>query len=122
MMYTYIWVCLCYISAGYKYVSTEPICSPSVSLKVVVGQSQPSVGWEGPNRVRWPISNKSVLTKKPIFLTYVSLTSYSNTSPTAESSLHTMSREKVDGKSIASCHSWASQVRGFVNKLKGIIQ
>ena len=37
-----------------------------------VTQSQPSVGREGPNRVRWPVSKKPVSTK-PIFLTYVSL-------------------------------------------------
>ena len=48
-------------------VSTGPICARPSFLTGVVGQSQPSVGREGTNRVRWPVS------KKLIFLTYVSL-------------------------------------------------
>ena len=40
-------------------------------LTGVVGHSHPSVGREGTNRVRWPVSKKPVSTK-PI-LTYVSL-------------------------------------------------
>ena len=32
-------------------------------LTDVVGQSQPSVGREGTNRVRWPVSEKPVSTK-----------------------------------------------------------
>ena len=36
-------------------------CVPRPSfLTGVVGQSQPSVGREGPNRVRWPVSKRSV--------------------------------------------------------------
>ena len=36
-------------------------------LMGVVGQSQPSVRREGPNRVRWPVSKKPMSTK-PIVL------------------------------------------------------
>ena len=41
-------------------------------LTIVVGQSQPSVGQEGPNRVHWPVSKMPVSTK-PLFLRYDSL-------------------------------------------------
>ena len=54
--------------------STRPICPRPSFLwpTVVVGHSQPSVGREGPNRVRWPVSKKAMSTE-PIFLTDVSL-------------------------------------------------
>ena len=44
-------------------VSTEPVYPRLSFLMGVVGQSQPSVGWEGPNRVRWPVSKKPISTK-----------------------------------------------------------
>ena len=54
-------------------VSTEPIFFPHPSFHMgVVGQSQPSVRWEGTNRVHWPVSKKPMSTKL-IFLMYVSL-------------------------------------------------
>ena len=52
--------------------STEPICPRPSVLTGVVRQSQPSVGREGTNRVRWPVSKKSISTKT-ILLMYVSL-------------------------------------------------
>ena len=52
--------------------STELICPRPTFLTGVVGHSQPSVGWEGTNRVRWQVS-KTPVSSKPIFLTYVSL-------------------------------------------------
>ena len=51
---------------------TEPICPRPSFLTGVVGQSQPSVGGEGTNRVHWPVSKKTVSTKT-MFLTYVGL-------------------------------------------------
>ena len=50
-------------------VSTEPSSPCPSFLTGVVGQSQPSVGREGSNRVRWPVRGKSMSTK-PVF-TYV---------------------------------------------------
>ena len=40
----------------YRLVSTEPICPRPSFLTGVVGQSQPSVGQEGTNRIRWLVS------------------------------------------------------------------
>ena len=53
-------------------VSTEPMCPRPSFLTGVVGQGQPSVGQEGPNRVRWGVSKRSMSTT-PMCLTYVSL-------------------------------------------------
>ena len=56
--------------------STKGLCPlspfPPVPLTGVVGQSQPSVGQEGTNRVRWPISKKRMSTQS-ICPTYASL-------------------------------------------------
>ena len=48
------------------------MCPRLAFLTGVVGHSQPSVGREGTNRVRWPVSKKPMSTR-PIFLTCTSL-------------------------------------------------
>ena len=54
--------------------STEPICPRPSFLTGVVGQSQPSVGREGTNRVRWPVNKRPTSTKTIIgLLTYTSV-------------------------------------------------
>ena len=52
--------------------STEPICPRPSFLMGVVGQSQPSVGWEETNRVHWQVSTKPACVHyKSICLTYI---------------------------------------------------